>query len=74
MALIAFNLQVEDSHLPRIREALCAYIGFTAPEDVTNPHARQGLARLVKNTVHAYERNQAAAAAEAAVDPEPDVQ
>ena len=49
------TITIPDLQLPRVREALCAYIGLTAPEDVTNPNARAGLIQAVKNITRAHE-------------------
>lgn len=67
------TITIPDAQLPRFRDAFCAYIGLTAPADVTNANARLGLVQAAKNIVRNYETAQAEAAALAAVTDPPDV-
>jgi hypothetical protein len=64
------TLTIPDAVLPRVREAMCAYIGLSGA-DITNANAKAGLVQAVKNITRAYER-QVAEAAITTPDP-PDV-
>lgn len=71
--MATLTITIADAELPRVREAMCAFGGFTDPADVTNANARLALIRAVKNIVRTYERDKAIAAAETGGGPDPNV-
>lgn len=62
-----FTITIPGAHVNRVRNALCARIGKTAPADQTLVNARAGLALVVRQVVRDYEAGLAEAAAAAAV-------
>jgi hypothetical protein len=59
--MATISLTIPDAVLPRVRDALCAYIGLTGT-DVTNANAKAGAAQAIKNITRAYERSVAESA------------
>jgi hypothetical protein len=69
MASITINFP--DDQQQRIRDALCAYGGWTEDQGARSEFARQQVRKLIRDVVRHVERTAAIASAEAI--PEPDL-
>lgn len=67
--MATISITIPDAALPRVRDALC----ITAGKDSTNANAKLVVAEFVKTMTQQYELQLATQAANAALNPVPDI-